>query len=147
MLNSLQELRDECKRLGITYQAKQTQKQLQVKIKNRIMKNETKDGIISKEQIEAWKKQYKVDKLPTLNIVVAPGDVAIGYLRPPSRNHKATALSMYSQNKVLECGEFLRDNCWLGGDSRLQNDENIADSAAIQASGIVKFLSGELGEV
>ena len=82
-----------------------------------------------------------------MNIVVAPGDVAIGYLRPPSRNHKATALSMYSQNKVLECGEFLRDNCWLGGDSRLQTDENIADSAAIQASGIVKFLSGELGEV
>ncbi|MDP3679774.1 MAG: hypothetical protein Q8R22_02940 [Flavobacterium sp.] len=111
------------------------------------MKDNTKDGIISKEQIEAWKKQYKVEKLPTLNIVVAPGDVAIGYLRPPSRNHKATALSMYSQNKVLECGEFLRDNCWLGGDSRLQTDENIADSAAIQASGIVKFLSGELGEV
>ena len=32
MLNSIQELRDECKRLGINYQAKQTQKQLQVKI-------------------------------------------------------------------------------------------------------------------
>ncbi|MDI5894398.1 hypothetical protein [Flavobacterium algoritolerans] len=146
-MNSIQELRDECKRLGITYQTTATQKQLQVKIKTRIMKDNTKDGIISKEQIEAWKKQYKVEKLPTLNIVVAPGDVAIGYLRPPSRNHKATALSMYSQNKVLECGEFLRDNCWLGGDSRLQTDENIADSAAIQASGIVKFLSGELGEV
>ncbi|WP_348814065.1 hypothetical protein [Flavobacterium maritimum] len=146
-MNSIQELRDECKRLGIAYQTKETQKQLQVKIKTRIMKDNTKEGIVSKEQIEAWKKQYKVDKLPTLNVVVAPGDVAIGYLRPPTRNHKATALSMYSQNKILECGEFLRDNCWLGGDTRLQNDENIADTAAIQASGIVKFLAGELGEV
>jgi hypothetical protein len=146
-MNSIQQLRDECKRLGITYQATATQKQLQVKIKNRIMKLDTQAGIITKEQIDVWKKQYKVEKLPTLNVVVAPGDVAIGYLRPPSRNHKATALSMYSQNKILECGEFLRDNCWLGGDTRLQTDENIADTAAIQASGIVKFLSGELGEV
>lgn len=111
------------------------------------MANETKAGNISKEQIEAWKKQYKVDKLPTLNVVVAEGDIAVGYLRPAGRNHKATALSMYSQNKILECGEFLRDNLWLGGDPRLQTDENIADSAAIQAAGIVKFLGGELGEV
>ena len=146
-MDSVQELKDQCKALFIKYPADATKKSLEQKIKNKIMSDKTKQGIITKEQIEAWKKEYKVDKLPTLNIVVAPGDVAIGYLRPPSRNHKATALSMYSQNKVLECGEFLRDNCWLGGDSRLQTDENIADSAAIQASGIVKFLAGELGEV
>lgn len=146
-MDTVQGLKDQCKELFIKFPADATKKQLELKIKNKIMSDKTKQGIITKEQIDAWKKEFKVDKLPTLNIVVAPGDVAIGYLRPPSRNHKATALSMYNQNKVLECGEFLRDNCWLGGDSRLQTDENIADSAAIQASGIVKFLQGELGEV
>lgn len=146
-MGTVQQLRDECKGLGITFQAQNTLKQLQQKINLKKMKENTKAGIVSKEQIEAWKKQYKVEKLPTLNVVVSEGDTATGYLRPPSRNHKATALSMYSQNKILECGEFLRDNCWLGGDPRLQTDENIADTAAIQASGIVKFLGGELGEV
>ena len=52
---------------------------------------------------------------------------------------------MYSQNKILECGEFIRNNCWLGGDERLMSDGDVADSAAIQASGVIKFLEAELG--
>jgi hypothetical protein len=140
----IQKLRDECKQLGINYLTADTQRKLQLKIKNKIMANETKKGNITKEQIEIWKKEH--GKVFTLKVTVAEGDVAVGYLKKPSRNHKATALSMYSQNKVLECGEFLRDNCWLGGDDRLKIAEDIADSAAIQASGIVKFLESELGE-
>ena len=141
---NVQDLKIKCTELGIKTTSSDTLKTLQKKIKNKIMSNETKAGIISKEQIESWKKEHK--KVHILRVKVAEGDVAIGYLKNPSRNHKATALSMYSQNKVLECGEFLRDNCWLGGDERLKTDSDIADSAAISASGIVKFLETELGE-
>jgi len=142
---TIQELRDECKRLGIQYLTKDTSNKLQQKIKLRIMANETKKGIISPEQIEAWKKEHK--KVYKLSVTVTEGDVAVGYLKKPSRNHKATAMSMYSQNKILESGEFLRDNCWLGGDERLRTSEDIADTAAIKASGIFQFLESDLGEV
>lgn len=108
------------------------------------MAAETKKGNITSEQIAEWKKKHK--KVYTLSIRVAENDTAVGYLRKPSRDHKAVALSYYAQNKIMEAGEFLRDNCWLGGDERLKTNEDIADSAAIQASGIVKFLDGELGE-
>lgn len=140
----LQTKRDEAKALGISYTAKHTIKQLTTKIKKKEMENQTKEGNVSQEQIKTWKKEHKT--VHVLKINVSDKDVAVGYLKKPSRNHKATALSMYSQNKVLEAGEFLKTNCWLGGDDRLLNNEDIADSASVQAAGIVKFHDGELGE-
>ncbi|WP_312399489.1 hypothetical protein [Chryseobacterium sp.] len=111
------------------------------------MSNETKEGIITEDQIAAWKKKLKVDKLHKLTVKDKDGNEIVGYLKPPGREVKATALSMFSQNQILQCGEFIRDNCWLGGDERLKMDGDIADTAAIQASGIIKFLEAELGEV
>jgi hypothetical protein len=142
-----QELRDECRLLGIPYTAKNTNNELSNKIRLKKMSNETKQGIITPEQIAEWKKKLKVDKLHKLTVKDKDGNPIVGYLKPPGREIKATALSMYSQNKILECGEFIRDNCWLGGDERLKMSGDIADTAAIQASGIVKFLEAELGEV
>ncbi|WP_146897011.1 hypothetical protein [Chryseobacterium lathyri] len=111
------------------------------------MSIETKEGNITQEQITEWKKKFKTDKLHKLTVKDKDGNPIVGYLKPPGREIKATALSMYSQNKILECGEFIRDNCWLGGDERLKMSGDIADTAAIQASGIIKFLEAELGEV
>ncbi|CVK17152.1 hypothetical protein Ga0061079_11720 [Apibacter mensalis] len=142
---TLQDLKEQCRALEIIVMPRDTRKILQNKIKIKNMKEETKKGNITPEQIEAWKKEH--GKVYELTVKVSDNDVAIGYLRKPKRDHKATALSMYKQDKILECGEFLRDNCWLGGDQRLKTVEDIADSAAIQASGIVKFLEAELGEV
>lgn len=139
-----QELRDQCKSLGIKYLPGHTNRQLQTKIKSFKMAKQTKAGNITPEQIQEWKNKYK--KVYTLKVKVADNDIAIGFLRKPSRDHKAIALSLYAQNKILESGEFLRDNCWLGGDDRLKSNEDIADTAAVQASGIVKFLEAELGE-
>lgn len=142
-----QELQSECKQLGISFDRKATNKELSNKIKRKKMSDKTKAGEITKEQIKAWKTKHKTDKLHVLKVKVNESDTAVGYLKPPTREVKATALSMFSQNKILECGEFIRDNCWLGGDDRLKIDRDIADSAAVQASGIIKFLESELGEV
>ena len=143
-MKTVQELREECKEKGVKFSIGDTALKLQTKINNHIMSKETKAGNITAEQIAAWKKEH--GKVFTLKVNVTENDIAIGYLKSPNRNHKSIALSMYAQNKILETGEFLRDNCWLGGDERLKTNENIADSAAVQASGIVKFLDTELGE-
>ncbi|MBB4807460.1 hypothetical protein HNP38_002766 [Chryseobacterium defluvii] len=111
------------------------------------MKNETKEGNITAEQIAEWKKKSPTGKIHRLAVKDKDGNSIVGYLKPPGREIKATALSMFSQHKLLECGEFIRDNCWLGGDERLKIKGDIADSAAIKASGIVEFLEAELGEV
>jgi hypothetical protein len=142
-----QALRDECKILGIPYTSKNTIKELSNKIRLKTMSNDTKDGNITPEQIAEWKLKNKTEKLHKLTVTDTDGNAIVGYLKPPGRQIKATALSMYSQNKILECGEFIRDNCWLGGDERLKMSGDIADTAAIQASGIIKFLDAELGEV
>jgi hypothetical protein len=141
---TLQELKIKATSLGVKFSSDVTKKQLTIKIKNKIMSDNTKKGIISKDQIDAWKKEHK--KVHIIKVTVDKDDVAVGYLKPPTRNIKAAALSMYSQNKVLESGEFLRDNCWLGGDDRLKTDGDIADTAAMAASGIFKMLDSELGE-
>lgn len=142
-----QALRDKCKEMLIPFTSKDNNAQLTEKIKKMKMSIETKEGNITPEQIAEWKKKLKVDKLHKLTVKDKDGNPLVGYLKPPGREIKATALSMYSQNKILECGEFIRDNCWLGGDERLKMDGDIADTAAIQASGIIKFLEAELGEV
>ena len=144
-MNKRQQLREQCAEMRIAFNQTDTINQLTKKINNHKMSKETKTGIISDEQIDAWKRQY--GKVFTIKVKVNENDTAIGYLRPPGRNHKATALSMYAKDKILECGEFLRNNCWLGGDERLKNEDEIADTAAVQASGIVKFLEAELGEI
>ncbi|RWX03362.1 hypothetical protein [Flavobacterium cerinum] len=151
-MDTRNELKDQCRKLGIQFLPNETAAKLQDKIKKHIMKTATKNGDITQEQIEAWKKEY--GKVHTIKVTVDKGtkedgsdaDIALGYLRKPKRDHKAVALSLYSQHKILESGEFLRDNCWLGGDERLKTVEDIADTAAIQASNIVKFLEAELGE-
>lgn len=142
-----QQLKEECKVLGVAFLPNETNKQLLTKIKRAKMAKETKQGNITTEQIEAWKTKHKTDKLHKLSVKVSDNDTAVGYLKPPTREVKATALSMFSQNKILECGEFIRNNCWLGGDDRLMTNGDIADSAAVQASGIIRFLESELGEV
>lgn len=142
-----QQLRDQCREMGIPFIPKNTNNELNNKIRLKKMSIETKEGNITAEQIAEWKKKCKTDKLHKLTVKDKDGNPIVGYLKPPGREIKATALSMYSQNKILECGEFIRDNCWLGGDERLKMNGDIADTAAIQASGIIKFLEAELGEV
>lgn len=139
-----EDVREQCREKGIAFSPDETIKQLTKKIKKKEMAEKLKKGIVTEEQIAEWKKKYGT--VHVIKVTVKEGDIAVGYLRKPNRNHKATALSMYAKDKILECGEFLRNNCWLGGDERLKDHEDIADTAAIQANGIVKFMEGELGE-
>jgi len=149
-MSKLSDLRQQCKDNNVVFDNTHTAKQLELKLIKKVMADTTKKGVITKEQIAEWKKQHnKVHKLSVIVKKDADGNIkdeAVGYLKNPSRNHKATAMSMYAQNKILECGEFLRNNCWLGGDERLKDKGEIADTAAIQANGIIEFLEGELGE-
>lgn len=136
----LEEKREEAKAKGVEFKNSDTIAQIERKINKQELNKSLKEGIVPVDQIAAWKRKY--DSVHKITIEVSEGDKAVGYLRSPNRDHKAIALSLYQQNKPLETGEFLLQNCWLGGDERLKDDEKIADSAAIQANSIVNFLKG-----
>ena len=70
--------------------------------------------------------------------------VATAYLKRPGRPIVARAVSLLSQSKVLEAGEHLLENCFVGGDQRVLQDEWLKMSAAMKAVEIVKLLDGEL---
>jgi hypothetical protein len=137
---TIEEIRTIATEKGVAFLKSDTIANIEKKIEKHELNESLKQGVVPKSQIEAWKKKY--DKVHKITIEVSENDTAVGYLRSPNRDHKAIALSLYQQNKPLETGEFILQNCWLGGDDRLQNDDKIADSAAIQANTIVNFLKG-----
>ncbi len=144
-MTKLQEKRDEATAKGVQFNNSDTIANIQKKIDAHELNESLKEGVVPKTQIEAWKKKY--GKVTQISVKVSEDDTAIGYLRKPNRDHKAIALSLFNQNKVLETGEFLLQNCWLGGDERLKDAEDIAESAAIQANTIVNFLEGSSKEI
>jgi len=96
------------------------------------------------QQIARWKQQHR-DVLQ-ITVEVGPGDQAICYLKPADRNIIAFALKQVMSKNLLEAGEFLLRNCWLGGDERMQDggsqaDDRIIVAAAIEAAGTIDLLS------
>jgi hypothetical protein len=84
-------------------------------------------GEMDPTTLEAWKKQYKaVHRIEVVGEQDAQGNPTlyyVGYLRGPNRNHIANAMSYVKQNLLVEAGEVLLANCWLGGAEVLRDDD------------------------
>lgn len=70
--------------------------------------------------------------------------VAVAYLKPAGRPIVARALSLISQSKILEAGEYILENCFVAGDDKVLSDEFVKMSASMKAVELVKLLDGEL---
>ena len=103
-------------------------------------------GVATQEQIDAWKKEYANEgDVKVLKVKVSENETAVGYLKPASRIVVAKCMSLYADKQVLQTGEFLLANCWLGGDERIRTNAKISLAAAVQANSMVEFLEAELG--
>ena len=72
--------------------------------------------MITKEQIQEWKKQYK-------DICVISVEDKKVYLRTPDRKTLSYASTLATKDP-LKFNEVILDNCWLGGDEEIKtNDE------------------------
>lgn len=99
-------------------------------------------GGITQGQLDGWKKSgFTVHQI---DVIVDENDTATCYITKPRRDHVAVAMSLYAKDKILECGEFILNNAWLGGDDRCKTNEDIAMSAAVQASSTIKFLESSI---
>jgi hypothetical protein len=107
----------------------------------------TMTGEVSADQIAAWKKEHGLKSLKTI-VLDAPEGPCICYLKPPDKSIKSKAMQFYGEKKVVETGEFIIQNCWLGGDPRMKGtDESLTESAAVIANDFVDFIPGKTGEV
>lgn len=61
------------------------------------------------------------------------------FFKNPDRNALALALSYRAKDKVLEAGEVLLDNCYVGGDKAIVEDEMLRIAASLQIANIVEL--------
>jgi hypothetical protein len=102
------------------------------------------------EQIAAWKEQY--GDIKAIEVTVAEGDVATAYLKSADRNVVAYGLTKTMSNKIVEAGEFVLKNCFVGGDERLkligaQAETKAQVTAAIAAASLLKMFEVEVKNV
>lgn len=144
----LQDIRDLAKQKGVAFKKTDTIKQIEKAIKMATDTENLKEGVVTDALLKEWKDKYNKlgQKVQKITVEVSNDDTAVGYLKPPKRDHKAIALTMFNSGKILETGEFLIQNCWLGGDVRLKDNPAISEAAAVQANGVVNFLKGSLEE-
>jgi hypothetical protein len=95
-------------------------------------------GGVTEAQVKGWKKEH--GDVHVIEVKVDENDTATCYIKEADRNVTAVAMSLYAQNKPLETGEFILNNCWLGGDDRCKTHKKISMAAAVQAKNTVQFL-------
>ena len=73
--------------------------------------------MVTKEQIQEWKKQYK-------DIFVISVEDKKVYLRTPDRKTLSCA-SILATKDPLKFNEVILENCWLGGDEEIKTDDTL----------------------
>lgn len=71
---------------------------------------------VTKEEIQEWKKMYG-----TIYKLSAEGKVA--YIKKPTRQIIGNAIPIAATNPMAYA-ESIIDNCWLGGDVCIKNDDD-----------------------
>lgn len=97
-------------------------------------------GKATPEQITEWKKQYGEGQIQVLKVKISENETALAYLKPVGRDVAAKAMSLYAEKQIIQTGEFIINNCWLGGDDRIKTNEKVSMAAAVQANALVEFL-------
>lgn len=115
-----------------------------------------KKGIkgIGHDDFEAWAKKYGKENVKIIEVKNGDEVVTGVIVLPHALGDKALSIyskcfQYYAQNKLLECGQFILNNCWLGGDGRLidKNNVRLFVSAAITATGLIDFLEADVKDV
>jgi hypothetical protein len=93
--------------------------------------------------VEQWKRQHKQVTEITID---APGETVRCFIHNPDRNVIAYALTKVMNKQPLEAGEWILNNCFLGGDPRCnpgseQADDSLVIAAAMEAAGTIELLS------
>jgi len=102
------------------------------------MSKQTSNAIVNDQQLKEWEAKYGEDNVKCVTIKVSPTDEAKGYFVAPSKVERprslySRTLTFWKSNQVLEAGEVVLNECWLGGDPRFKEAESMVHITAAQA--------------
>jgi hypothetical protein len=109
----------------------------------------TPDGVIAtgeltQEELAALKEKHgRIRRIK----VICNGETLVGYCKYPDRNVTALALSKRGQNKVLEAGETILDNCLVHADDLFKTNDAVRMAAAMECYELIDFLPVSSEEV
>jgi hypothetical protein len=105
-------------------------------------------GKAEKEQIEAWKKQYGA--VYEITVVTErgndgmPSKTSFGYLQKASRPVMAKYFSLLSNKQIVEAGDHLINNLWIGGDEQIRIDDEMCINAGTAAMSLMPNYEAEV---
>ncbi|MDF7813607.1 hypothetical protein [Hymenobacter sp. YC55] len=98
---------------------------------------------VAAKTLDELKKEH--GDVQTLTLKDKAGNVvAVAHLKEPGRSVVARSMSLIAQNKPMEAGEFILENCFVGGNDQVLTNEKLKMSAAMQVIALVELLDGEL---
>lgn len=102
------------------------------------MANELLPGGITEAQLALWKKEHK--KIHQFDVIVDEEgkDVATAYFKSPDINTLAAAMQVVDSDP-MQANKILFANTWLGGDERIQTDDELKFSVYVKLVRIVKL--------
>lgn len=92
-------------------------------------------GQIAPEAIAELQQKYPRG-IQEVRVTTVSQEVVIGYVKKPDRNLVGIALAKTTKGDLLGAGEFLLQNCWLTGDSRMNPSSEAADDDIIIAASL-----------
>lgn len=93
-------------------------------------------GGITQDQVEKWKKAH--GNVHQIQVESEDKTYTI-YLKDPDRNHIKLASSHSAGQRPVEAGEVFLENCWLGGDEDIEEDDKAWVSACFRARTILEL--------
>lgn len=94
------------------------------------------------EKIKTWKEKYGKDAI--FEITVKKGDEKIiGYFRKPNLEIISAAAKVGGGDEI-KAGMVLFENCWLDGDIRLQEDDELKVSCLSKLSDLFKIFQADV---
>ena len=92
--------------------------------------------MITKEQIQEWKQQYK-------DIFVISVEDKKAYLRTPDRQTLSYASTLATKDP-LKFNEVVLNNCWLGGDEEIKTDDALFLAASSKLPALIQIKEATL---
>jgi hypothetical protein len=112
-------------------------KKIQIAMNKKPQEPTLAQGELSADELKALKAEH--GRLRKVSVAVN-GETLVGYFKYPNRNTIAVALSKRGQNKVLEAGETILDNCLVAGDEQFKTNDSVRMAAAMECYELIDFL-------
>lgn len=83
-------------------------------------------GLLNEDELSALKKLHNLTDKELTHVKVydhRKNQMVHSYYKPPGKSVASLSLSLYHQNKIIEAGEVLLVNNFIGGEESVKTDE------------------------